>query len=129
MGDFNAIAPGFSSITVGASNGTGTITVPANTVFDTPINLQSPGGAIVLGPTIQAPALTASGATIRSGDITTTGGNQSYTGAVTLDGSYITDGGNFAVTGSAALGSDTTITTSGGLIDRLLCSMVPLMRL
>ena len=113
--DLNAIADGFSSITLGGSNGTGTITVPANTIFDTPITLQSPGGAIVLGPTIQAPALTASGATITSGDITTTG-NQSYTGAVTLNGSYNTGGGNFAVNGSAALGSDTTITTIGGAI-------------
>ena len=74
---------GFSSVTL-RSNGTGMITVPAGTNFDTPITFQSPDGAIVLGPTIQAPALTASGATISLQGVTTTG-NQSYTGEVTLN--------------------------------------------
>jgi hypothetical protein len=105
-----ALADGFSSITIGQNNGTGTITVPAGTNFDTPTTLVSPGGAIVLLGPVQAPALTASGATISLQDVTTTG-NQSYTGAVTFNSSYITGGGNFAVTGSAALGSATTITT------------------
>ena len=91
------------------------ITAHAGTTFDTPITFQSPDGAIVLGPTIQAPALTASGATISLQGVTTTG-NQSYTGEVTLNSTYSTGGGNFTVAGSAALGSDTTVTTGGGNI-------------
>jgi filamentous hemagglutinin family protein len=113
-GDLAALAAGFGSMTLGRIDGTGTITVPG-TNFDPPTTILSPGGAIVLGPGIQAPALTAAGATISLQDVTTTG-NQSYTGAVTLNNSYSTGGGNFAVTGSAALGSNTIVTTAGGNI-------------
>ena len=62
-------------------------------------------GAVVLGAADLA-SLTASGATIATAGVTTTGA-QSYTGATTLNGAYT--GTGFIVTGATTLGGDTTV--------------------
>ncbi|MBD2353256.1 CHAT domain-containing protein [Tolypothrix sp. FACHB-123] len=50
--DIGSLANGFAAITIGRSNGTGTITINPVT-FSDPVNIQSPGGSIIVNGLIE----------------------------------------------------------------------------
>ncbi len=50
--DLNALQPGFSQITIGSANGTGTINVNSNVVFKDPTTLRTPGGDIAFNGSV-----------------------------------------------------------------------------
>ncbi len=70
-----ALQPGFRSITIGRSNGTGNVGVNATT-FNAPVTIQAPGGAIAVNGNITAPSITLNSATTTlNADITTQAGD------------------------------------------------------
>ncbi|MDQ0251468.1 filamentous hemagglutinin family protein [Sphingomonas kyeonggiensis] len=70
-------------------------------------------GAIAFGAVNGLASLSATGATISTAGVSTSG-NQNYVGAVSLGGSYATDGGSFTVQGVSTLTGTTGIATDGG---------------
>lgn len=114
--DTQVFKDGFSMITIGRANGTGTVTVDNPVTFSDAVTIQSPGGAVVMGATgsinnaLTNQAVTLKGATIitNAGSVLNGGG-----GTVTLQGNTInfTNGGT--ITGSGNLVVKTLADSTG----------------
>jgi|GEM_PF-1060635 len=93
--------------TLGGNIGFGTIAGAGNA-----LTTSAGSGSITLGTATGLGSLGASGASIATAGVTTSGA-QSYTGTARLNGSY-NAGGTFTVTGTTTLAGDSSVTTSGG---------------
>jgi filamentous hemagglutinin family protein len=70
-------------------------------------------GVVALGTASGLASLTATGGTIHSSGVTSTGA-QAYTGATSLNGSYTTGGGAFTVNGATTTANAVSVSTAGG---------------
>ena len=94
--DISSLANGFSSITIGRTDGTGTLTIGTIT-FSDPLVLRSSANGIVL-----------------AGDVTTSGA-QTYTGAVTLTANAtVTTAGSGAISFSSTINGAYSLTIANG---------------
>jgi CHAT domain-containing protein len=98
--ELEALQPGFRSITIGRSNGTGNIRVNASN-FRSPVTIQAPEGAIAINDNLNAI------------------GNASITlkaATTTLNANIATQGGDITVGNNVLLGRDITFNSNGGNI-------------
>ncbi|MBB4098231.1 beta strand repeat-containing protein [Sphingomonas kyeonggiensis] len=97
---------GTTTVTAGGSAAFGTVTGGGNALTVT-------AGSISLGAASDLASLTATGATITTSGVASTGA-QLYNGATSLNGAYSTAGGDFTVTGAATTVNAVTVSTTGG---------------
>jgi len=106
--ELDQLQEGFSSITIGQTNGSGNITIDSRT-FKDPVTIQAPDGSITVAGEIQGQdnaSITLKGSTTLNANLTTN--NQ----AITIAGNTIRSAGNVAITSGTG-----NITLTGDEID------------
>lgn len=121
------IQDGFNSITIGQTNGAGTISLGGNVVFSDPVTLQTLGAIDTINGTLtgidNASLNLEAGAGISTGPVNTNGTavnidgdtNQNGDGSVTVNAAITTDGGNITLKGASLTGAGISIPTGGSL--------------
>ncbi len=122
--DLAALKNGFSSITIGRTNGNGAITVANNVTFNDPVTIRSPSGSLTLDGAIRGlddASITLNGATTLNNNITTANQNIIINGNVSLGNNAalstgVAGAGDIAINGTVDGSKNLTLTTGGGNI-------------
>lgn len=125
--DLTALQDGFNSITIGRTNGTGTISLGGDVVFTDPVTLQTLGTIDTSNSTFtgvdNASLSLQAGTGINTGSIVTNGEtvsidgdtDQNGDGSVTVNSAITTAGGNITLNGASSTGVGLSIPAAGSL--------------
>ncbi|MFB2938300.1 CHAT domain-containing protein [Aerosakkonemataceae cyanobacterium BLCC-F154] len=123
--NFDILAEGFASITIGAENGSGVVSIPNAIAFSDPVIIQSPDGKIIVNGAITGTdnaSITLNGTTNLNADITTAEQDINLIGSVLLGKDVTlntgeTAGGDIFVDGTIDGNQNLTLATGTGDIN------------